>query len=67
MKNHEELFKALIERNELINKFNGKTLKLNEQGDAVLISKNWHNFNPAEWEINKPEVDKGESIAENKD
>ena len=67
MKNHEELFKALIERKELINKFNGKTLKINEQGDAVLISKNWHNFNPAEWEINKPEEDKGESIAENKD
>jgi|688.fasta_scaffold98093_5 hypothetical protein len=66
MKNHEELFKALIDRKELVNKFNGKTLKINESGDAVLISKNWHNFNPSEWEINKPEEDKGERIAENK-
>jgi hypothetical protein len=24
-----------------------------------LISKNWHNFNPSEWVINKPEVEKG--------
>jgi hypothetical protein len=66
MKNHEELFKALIDRKELVNKFNGKTLKINESGDAVLISKNWHNFNPSEWEINNPEEDKGERIAENK-
>ena len=51
MKNHKELFTALLDREELVNKFNGKTLKINDDGDAVLISKNWHNFNPSEWEI----------------
>lgn len=66
MKNHEELFKALIAREELVNKYNGKTLKIDDNGNAVLISKNWHNFNPSEWVINKPEDDKGERIAENK-
>ncbi len=59
MKNHEELFRALLDREELVNKFNGKTLKIDSNGDAVLISKNWHNFNPSEWVINKPEVEKG--------
>lgn len=53
MKNHKELFTALINRERLVNKFNGKTLELNDNGEAVLISKNWHNFNPSEWELEK--------------
>jgi hypothetical protein len=66
MKSHEELFRALIAREELVNKFNGKVLKLDESGNAVLISKNWHNFNPSEWVINKPEDEEG-GATENKD
>lgn len=65
MINHEELFKALLDREELINKFNGKILKLDDDGNAVLISKNWHNFNPSEWKLNKPE-DKTGAQTENK-
>lgn len=53
--NHKTMFQALIDGEELINTFTGKVLKLNEDGYAVLISKNWHNFNPTEWVINKPE------------
>ena len=62
---HEELFKALLDREELINEFNGKILKLDDAGNAVLISKNWHNFNPSEWKLNKPE-DKTGAQTENK-
>ena len=51
-KSHQELFTALLEHKELVNVYNGKSLKLDENGNAILISKNWHNFNPSEWKIN---------------
>jgi len=59
------MFQALIEGKELKNNFNGKVLKLDKDGNAVLISKNWHNFDPRDWVINKPEENEVET--ENKD
>jgi len=50
---HKEMFEALIRGDELKCKYNGKVLKLDAEGNAILISKNWHNFNPADWEIKK--------------
>jgi len=46
--NHKELFQALLAGEELTNKFNGRILKLDEDGNANLICKDWHNFNPSE-------------------
>lgn len=72
MKNHEELFTALLNRQVLVNNFNGKTMQIGADGAVVLQSKNWHNFNPSEWDLleinNIPEEEKGEkTISENKD
>jgi hypothetical protein len=49
MKNHKELFIALVNGEELVNTFNDKTLRLDDDGNAILMTKNWHNFNPVEW------------------
>lgn len=64
---HKDLFQRLINGEELTNKFNGKVLKLDADGNAILICKNWHNFNPADWVfLNKPEGNLN-SETENKD
>ena len=61
MKTHKELFQALLDGEELKSVFNNKTMRLDSDGNVVLVSKNWHNFNPQEWMINKPEVLSGET------
>lgn len=65
--NHKTMFQALIEGVELKNKHNGKVLKLDDNGNAILMCKNWHNFDPRDWElINNPE-DLESSETESKD
>ena len=64
--NHKTMFQALVEGVELTNKHNGKVLKLDDNGNAILMCKNWHNFDPKDWVINNPE-DLKNSETESKD
>jgi len=53
LQTHREMFEILLNGGELINHYNGKIMRLDENGNAILIAKNWHNFNPSDWRINK--------------
>ena len=57
--NHKTMFQALVEGVELTNKHNGKVLKLDDNGNAILMCKNWHNFDPRDWTILSENVSSG--------